>query len=722
MTIIWDGIEDPSIKPQRVWFSKGHRDQDIWTPLRKCDCQALNNISPESPVQGSYIESGRATADISNKIIKYNFYNAPTRKLASAIWYKVIDAKNENLNLRLEPIFSSDDETLIESLYQEGIETQSSSSSVTTTAHGDEGDVISQLLKKELELKDDESSKIYIAKSNGGSSFRIRKGPKAFLKIGKSYDLQRGYGKYVVDGEEEECALGPVRHLSFIIHGIGEAMWSREDVTITGMISDVNSLRTEMNKKMYEDWKEECEKVRVSSDDTLSIPIPPNRIEFIPIQWYGQIHSSSSSLKRDLISTTLTTVPKLRSIANDVLFDVLVYNTPEFCGKVLDCVTSQICDLYDAFQVINYGFLDHGGTFSIVGHSLGSVIAWDLLSILSDNLEEKKRQDENKYKDSSSTTTQGKGTKDDPITMGYSLPSHNDSTSKAYEAYLTHTESTIQEAQVGTWGPSLSQKMTKTIPFVPSFTFFLGSPIGLFLTLRGARPLFNDMLVEQLSSKKSQTKGGNDDDDDDDEDVDEETHHQTSPFNLASGSLYNIFSPSDPVAYRIEPLLLPPDYPDDKLPEPCYLVPSGKGLRLHLKAKEMGETAKEMGDTVLKTFAGLFQKSSSRNVISNSASNDSNTTTGSGTDAGTTTNNKRPGTKSKTKRKKKNKLTWKFALGGHSNRVDYQLQTGVAENEYLAAISAHTSYMKNPDLHEFWIQCAREASTVSVVAIDSDSD
>lgn len=718
MTIIWQGIEDPSPKPQRVWFSKGNKDQDPWTPLRKCDCEALNNVSPAAPVQVSYIESGRATADITNKVIKYNFYNGPTRKLASAIWYKVIDAKNENKNLRLEPIISSDDETLIESLYQEGIDTQSFSPSLTT-AGGDEGDVISHLLKKELELKADVSSKIYIAKCNGGSSFRIRKGPKAFLQIGKSYDLQRGYGNYVVDGEEEECALGPVRHLSFIIHGIGEAMWSREDVTVTGMISDINSLRTEMNKKMYKNWKEECEKVSGSSDDTLSTPIPPNRIEFIPIQWYGQIHSSSSSLKKDLISTTLTTVPKLRSIANDVLFDVLVYNTPEFCGKVLDCVTSQICDLYDAFQVIHYGFLQHGGTFSIVGHSLGSVIAWDLLSILSDNLEEKKRQDEKKCKDSSSTT-QGKGTKDDPITMGYSLPSQNDSTSKAYEAYLTQTESTLQEAQVGTWGPSLPQKMTKTIPFVPSFTFFLGSPIGLFLTLRGARPLFNEMLVEQLSSKKSQTKEGNDDGDDDNEDDDEETHHQTSPFNLPSGSLYNIFSPSDPVAYRIEPLLLPPDYPDDKLPEPCYLVPSGQGLRLHLKAKEIGDAAKEIGGTVLKSFAGLFQKSSFADVIP-SSSNDSSITTGTGTDAGYNNNN-RPGTKSKTKRRKKNKLTWKFALGGHSSRVDYQLQTGVVENEYLAAISAHNSYMKNPDMHEFWIQCAREASTVSVVVIDSDSD
>jgi hypothetical protein len=35
--------------------------------------------------------------------------------------------------------------------------------------------------------------------------------------------------------------------------------------------------------------------------------------------------------------------------------------------------------------------------------------------------------------------------------------------------------------------------MLETIPFTPDLTMFLGSPIGLFLTLRGAHPVFDEM-------------------------------------------------------------------------------------------------------------------------------------------------------------------------------------------------------------------------------------
>lgn len=89
-------------------------------------------------------------------------------------------------------------------------------------------------------------------------------------------------------------------------------------------------------------------------------PPPPNRIELIPIEWYDKIHASNSSLKNNLVSSTLAGVPKLRSIANDVIFDVLMYMTPEFCEEVLNCVTGQINELYDSFQVVNPGFSDQG--------------------------------------------------------------------------------------------------------------------------------------------------------------------------------------------------------------------------------------------------------------------------------------------------------------------------------------------------------------------------
>ena len=646
----WEGIEDPSDQPQRVWFSKGSRNSDPWLPLRKSDCVALN-LAFTSKIQDEVtIECGRATANLKTNVIHYNFYNSPTRQLGSAIWFQKEISPDAKEKYCLIPIISTFDEGLIDGLFKEGVNAQSSNQRD-----------MAYVLQKEILLKDDNSYKVYIYKSNGGT-LKMRKKSKNFISLEGFIDLQRGYGDYVVDGEEEEYALGSVRHLSFIIHGIGEAMWSREEVALSSLIDEVNILRTNVNRKLYMDWKQDCEKCK-----SVNTPAPPNRIEFIPIEWYGQIHSSSSSLKKDLISTTLTAVPKLRAIANDVLFDVLVYNTPEFCRKVLDCVTNQICNLYDRFQIIHRGFVKNGGTFSIVGHSLGSVIAWDILSILSDNINEQ-----------NSKVHLAKGTKDDPIPVGFSLPLQVESSPMGYEAYITQTESTLNETKVGTWGPPLNSKVTTTIPFIPSFTFFLGSPIGLFLTLRGARPVFNELLDSKL---KAMVQDGVEN---------EHSIHQSSPFRLPSKKIFNIFSPSDPVAYRIEPLLLPSNFPHENLPAPCYITPGGKGVRLHVKAKELS-------DSIMKSVSGIFKSSLLEKIpdkISPSTSKES------------------------TSKKIPKKSDWKFALGGDSDRVDFQLQPGVVENEYLAAISAHNSYMKNVDLIEFWIECAQEAGTTSVISID----
>ena len=74
-------------------------------------------------------------------------------------------------------------------------------------------------------------------------------------------ELQRGYGMYEVDGEKEEMALGPVGHLLFVIHGIGESFWRREDINQPSFIEQIDNLREAVHKTQYESWKKECQKV-----------------------------------------------------------------------------------------------------------------------------------------------------------------------------------------------------------------------------------------------------------------------------------------------------------------------------------------------------------------------------------------------------------------------------------------------------------------------------
>jgi len=44
-----------------------------------------------------------------------------------------------------------------------------------------------------------------------------------------------------------------------------------------------------------------------------------------------------------------------------------------------------------------------------------------------------------------------------------------------------------------------------------------------------------------------------------------------------------------------------------------------------------------------------------------------------------------------------------FRLGGRTSRVDFQIQPGVIDNEYLSAVTAHSGYFSNDDIIDFII-------------------
>jgi len=47
--------------------------------------------------------------------------------------------------------------------------------------------------------------------------------------------------------------------------------------------------------------------------------------------------------------------------------------------------------------------------------------------------------------------------------------------------------------------------------------------------------------------------------------------------------------------------------------------------------------------------------------------------------------------------------------GGEGSRVDYQMQTGLVENEMLAALTAHTGYFANDDFVAMVVRCVERA-------------
>jgi hypothetical protein len=550
---VWEGIEDASAVPDAVWLSRtsiietstsssgcGDKVYSVWKPLRKTDCQALNNHNNQAvaEVEGKrenvYIEGGRSTADLAAKVLHYNFYRGPDRELCSAVWFVREEIKGGKGEVLLHPVIDLADASKMEALYQKAVEATSSL-----------GQGIASILSEPAILLEDGASSIQLQKS--GKVLAIKKIPSGSWFNTNAQVLQRGYGQYEVLGEETEMALGPVAHLVFVVHGIGEALFSKHEGSksmIAGVLDQTHTLRKDLQRKQLEGWKKECDKADKAGGT--AHPLPPARIEVIPIEWFSRMHDSSSALMRSLKGSTLNTIPALRAIANDVVFDVLMYLTPAFCEAVLETVTEQINELYQTFLLVHPDFLAAGGKCSLAGHSLGSVICWDLLAVLKQSQIQMQSQLSNDPGNSShdspveepsdgvsnaedESNTAKKDSND--ATYASSPPVPTATAPLGYQAYAQAEHA--DKAQNGTYGPSLTKPMTKTIPFVPEHTLLLGSPLGIFLTLRGAHPVFD---AERQSTTRGSGGGPSGE-------ASGGVVSKVSPFTLPTKSLYNIFHP-----------------------------------------------------------------------------------------------------------------------------------------------------------------------------------
>jgi hypothetical protein len=125
------------------------------------------------------------------------------------------------------------------------------------------------------------------------------------------------------------------------------------------------------------------------------------------------------------------------------------------------------------------------------------------------------------------------------------------------------------------------------------------------------------------------------------------------------------FLRSDPVAYRLESLLLSPDLSDSELPAPMYLTVPGRDVRLHVKAMQIG-------DVVRKSF---FDKKTTGRSPWGALLESAVAVVGSQAEAS------EAGKRGEGGAGRSGVMT--FPLGGTSSRVDFSLQPGVVESDYI---------------------------------------
>ncbi|KAK9400814.1 SEC23-interacting protein [Crotalus adamanteus] len=167
-----------------------------------------------------------------------------------------------------------------------------------------------------------------------------------------------------IDDDHEDIPDGEVSqidHLVFMVHGIGPVC----DLRFRSIVECVDDFRTVSLKLLQTHFRKSIEEHKVS------------RVEFLPVHWHNALHGDATGVDRNIKKITLPTIGRLRHFTNETLLDILFYNSPTYCQTVVDKVTVEINHLYALFMSRNPDFK---GGISVAGHSLGSLVLFDILS------------------------------------------------------------------------------------------------------------------------------------------------------------------------------------------------------------------------------------------------------------------------------------------------------------------------------------------------------
>uniref|UniRef100_A0AAQ5Z949 DDHD domain-containing protein n=1 Tax=Amphiprion ocellaris TaxID=80972 RepID=A0AAQ5Z949_AMPOC len=503
----------------------------------------------------------------------------------------------------------------------------------------------------------------------------------------------------VPDGE-----LPKVDHLVFMVHGIGPVC----DLRFRSMIECVDDFRNVSLKLLHSHFKKSLDDHAIS------------RVEFLPVQWHTALHGDATGVDRRIKKITLPSTGRLRHFTNETLLDVLFYNSPTYCQTIMDTVALEINRLYALYLTRNP---DYRGGISVAGHSLGSLILFDLLSnqkngsqvtalvtqgnnaVTPPAVEELPKEDGEEFEDLSAVLqhlglSEYKGTFDeekidiesflmctieDLKEMGIPLGPRkkiakfvkerlNKLAAAPTPAAEALANAAIKQLPVGNAvssvhvdynyfevGTGQVSVVYHALDFEPVNFFALGSPIGMFLTVRG---------LEKI----------------------EETYQLPT-----CKGFFNIYHPLDPVAYRIEPMILP------DLDLKPVLIPHHKGRkRLHLELKEslsrMGSDLKQGFISSLRSawqtlndFARAHTSSAQLQaelaIVANQIAEE---------EKHVEEEHRIP---ESPEPQKEEEPQVKIGMLNGGNRIDYVLQEKPIEsfNEYLFALQSHLCYWQSED-------------------------
>lgn len=195
-----------------------------------------------------------------------------------------------------------------------------------------------------------------------------------------------------------------VDHLIFFIHGVGGvcdvrfrscvevvADFKKMANTLLAQHSNPSSgastptnrhLANSLKRGFFRKQSAESSASR-DSDRSETCPSSPSsskrarKVECLPISWHS-LTRRQTGVSEQLNLIALSSVPKLRHFLNKVVMDAMLYSSgPVFAQTIINNVGNEINRLYTLFMERHPNFT---GSVSLAGHSLGSVIVFDLLA------------------------------------------------------------------------------------------------------------------------------------------------------------------------------------------------------------------------------------------------------------------------------------------------------------------------------------------------------
>ncbi|KAK6183516.1 hypothetical protein SNE40_010986 [Patella caerulea] len=426
-----------------------------------------------------------------------------------------------------------------------------------------------------------------------------------------------------------------ITHLVFVIHGIGQKM---ETGSIVKCCRDLRTKVNHLKYKFFPDF-----------DST------NQRAEFLPVEW-----RSSLKLDGDTVDNiTPNKMKGVRNILNSSAMDILYYTSPLYRSEITHSLQSELNRLYKMFCSRHPYFEANRGKVSIIAHSLGSVITYDII-----------------------TGWNPLKMYDQFVTSVINEERQQPCGSDELIAELDKARRRVNELEASV---REKHKSTPMLNFTIENLFCLGSPLAVFLALRGMRP---------------QGTG---------------TQEHIIPSSVCK-RLFNIYHPSDPVAYRLEPLVL--KHYATIMPLPIHHYNSPKKVPYVKLTRKAYAALKTMSEEQINNKSLKIEEVSDSYDKGDSDSASEKTTSHS--------SKKFSFSKWLSGRKSKDeealsaelKMLQKFDNEAQKlqveyldpkdidktemeYRLDYQLKERSLENSYMSLLTSHTSYWSNKDIALF---------------------